>query len=243
MGSSRSRASVETVRHREGNMRKPRRWAGRILRAACVSLLASLPFLSPVLAQDDASAGGIPYRGTVGAFFGSTSSEQIWPDPVAADRLRGMALGVYIDVQTPLPFLSIRAEAGYAGRGSVLWDEELDPERSAEAAIRGHYLSFPVHGKVEAGLGPVSGYLFAGPTLDFLLSSDCTELFCQIVQEEKTTVVSVAAGAGVGLELPRGFRLGVEARHTEGLSEAYRGGPGSGRNRTLELLVRMGRVL
>jgi len=224
-------------------MGKARRWVVWFLPVAFLSLVAALPFAFPVLAQEEEPLSDIPIRGTVGVFFGSTSSEQMWPDPVAADRLRSMALGVYIDVQTPLPFLSIRAEAGYAGRGSVLWDEELDPERSAEAAIRGHYLSFPIHGKVGAGLGPVSGYLFAGPTLDFLLSSDCTELFCQIVQEEKTTVVSVAAGAGVGLELPRGFRLGVEARHTEGLSEAYRGGPGSGRNRTLELLVRLGRVL
>lgn len=224
-------------------MGKPRRWVVRSFPVAFLALLAPSPFVSPVFAQEEASSGAVPSRGTLGVFFGSTSSEQSWPDPVAADRLGGLAMGAYIDVQTPLPFLSIRAEAGYAGRGSVLWDEELDPERSAEAAIRGHYLSVPLHGKVGVGIGPVSGYLFAGPTLDFLLSSDCTELFCQIVQEEKTTVVSVGAGAGLGLELPREFRLGLEARYTEGLSEAYRGAPGSGRNRSVEILARFGRAL
>jgi hypothetical protein len=203
----------------------------------CLSLLARIP----VAAQDDQSGPEVRDWGTLGIFLGQTSSRQLWSGPVASDGLSGWSGGVFIDAQTPLPFLSVRAEAGYAGRGGVVWDEDQDPERRSEATVRSHYLSVPVHGKVGIGVGPLLGYLFAGPTVDFLLASQCSKEFCQTVREEKGAVVNVAIGGGVGAELPGGLLLSLEVRHTEGLSDAYQGTPGSARNRSREVLVRVGR--
>lgn len=194
-------------------------------------------------AQEDPALPEVRDRGTVGVFLGRTSSRQLWNNPFDSDRLSGLGVGVFVDVRTPMPLVSIRAEVGYAGRGTVVWDGESDPERTAEATVRSHYLSMPVHGKLAVGAGPISAYLFAGPTLDFLLASRCSAEFCQAIREEKTTVFSVAAGAGLGLDLRGRFRTDFEIRLTEGLSDAYLGNLDSARNRTVELLVRLGKPL
>ena len=130
-------------------------------------------------------------------FLGATTSRQIWNSTYSSDRLDGLALGAYVDVRTPVSFLSVRAEAGYMGRGSVVWDPGDDPERTAEARIRSHYLSVPVHGKVAGKVGPLSAYLFGGPTMDLLLNSGCSVEFCQVFREERMAVFGVAVGAGV----------------------------------------------
>ena len=219
-------------------------------RGGRVLLLGLAAALSPVAggggvlgAQEDATVPEDRDRGTVGVFLGSTSSLQLWTGSFASDRIQGFGLGVFVDVRTPVQFLSIRAEAGYAGRGGLVWDEVMDPEGAAEATLRGHYLSFPVHGKMAVGLGPISGYLFAGPTLDFLLDTGCSAEFCQAIREEKTTVFSVAGGVGLGVELGSRLRAGFELRLTEGISDAYLVNGDSARNRTTELLVRVGRPL
>ena len=78
--------------------------------------------------------------------------------------------------------------------------------------------------------------------MDFLLSSECSAQFCQFIREEKTTGVSVAVGVGLALDLPRTVRTYLEWRLTEGLGDAYLGDRDSARNRTVEILVRMGRA-
>lgn len=216
---------------------------GGYLLGSAAFLVLAIPSGGFLGAQEEPAAGEGRDRGTVGVFVGRTSSRQLWNNSLSSDRLSGVGGGVYVDVRTPIPFLSIRAEAGYAGRGSVVWDEELDPERTAEAAIRSHYLSLPVHGKLGVEAGALSAYLFAGPTLDFLLDSGCSAPLCPVIREEKTTVFNLAAGAGAGVALGGGFRTDLEVRLTEGLSDAYLGNLDSARNRTVELLVRVGKPL
>jgi hypothetical protein len=202
-----------------------------------------LPAGGALQAQGDLTLPDAPHRGTVGVFFGMTSSREVWDGSVISDRLRGVSAGVFVDVQSPLRLLSVRAGAGYVGRGSIVWDGDQDPERRSEARVRSHYLSIPIHGKLEVGVGPLFGYLFAGPTVDFLLASQCSEEFCQMVREEKATVINAAVGGGVGFALPGGIELSLDILHTEGLNEAYLGTQGSGRNRSMELLARLGRPL
>ena len=175
---------------------------------------------------------------TVGFHLGQVRSRQIWSGPISTETANGLSLGVNVDVPTPAPFLSIRAEIGYVGRGSVVWDEELDPERLAVANVRSHYLSIPIQGKVRFGLGPVTAFLFAGPTLDQLLETQCTQAFCQVLSEERPTVLSVGVGAGVSIDFRDRFRGDFEVRVTEGLTDAYVASSSSIRYRSLEFLIR-----
>jgi hypothetical protein len=227
----------------EGDMTRLGKGEVRFLARLTTILAFFLPVGSALQAQADLTPPDAPHRGTVGVFLGMTSSREVWNGSVVSDRLRGLALGVFVDVQSPLRLLSVRAGAGYVGRGSIVWDGDQDPERGSEARVRSHYLSLPVHGKLEVGVGPLFGYLFAGPTVDFLLASQCSEEFCQMVLEEKGTVINAAVGGGVGIALPGGLELSFDILHTEGLSEAFLGAAGSGRNRSMELLARVGRPL
>ena len=192
-------------------------------------------------AQVRMDASDLRDRGTIGFFMGKTSARQIWVGPLGTEKLGGISFGVFMDVSTPLAPLSIRAEAGYVGRGSVVWDEIEDPGRESEARFRSHYLSLPVHGLVELGIGPIAGYLFAGPSMDMVLSSDCSAQFCQFIREEKPVVVNAAIGVGAVVDIPRSFRTFVEFRLSEGIGDAYVGDWSSARNRTMEILVRLGR--
>lgn len=158
-----------------------------------------------------------------------------------SEALHGLTTGVFVEAQTPVSFLSVRAEAGYAAKGTVVWNEAEDPDRLLAAKVRAHYLTVPIHGKVAVALGPVAVYLFGGPTLDLLLSSQCSEQFCSFIRNEKPTVLNAALGAGVGFQAPGGYRIGVEGRITEGLGDAYLGELDSARNRSTSLLVRFGR--
>jgi hypothetical protein len=221
-----------------GSRRAPAFWV-----ALGAVLVLAAPGEGPLGAQEVPSGGGTRDRGSVGVFLGKASSRQIWSSSFSSDRLDGLALGAYVDVRTPVSFLSIRAEAGYVGRGSVVRDPDEDPERAVEASIRSHYLSVPVHGKATAEVGPLSATLFGGPTLDLLLDSGCSVEFCQVLREEKTVVFAVAVGAGVGLDLGKRLSPSFELRLTEGLSDSYLGAQNSARNRSVEMLVRVGKPL
>ncbi len=175
---------------------------------------------------------------TVGFHLGQVRSHQIWNGPISTETANGFSLGVNVDVPTPVPFLSIRAELGYVGRSSVVWDEVFDPERLAAANVRSHYLSIPIHGKVRFGLGPLSAFLLAGPTLDQLLETQCTQSFCQVLSEERPTVLSVGIGSGVSIDFRDRFRGDLELRVTEGLTDAYVANSSGIRYRSLELLIR-----
>ncbi len=185
--------------------------------------------------------GGGKSLGIVGLFVGRISSRQIWSPPYETDGLRGLTAGVFVEARTPISFLSVRVEAGYAQKGTVVWDESQDPDRNAPARVRSHYLTLPIHGKLSFGIGPAEAYLFGGPTVDFLLSSRCSEEFCQFLRDEKGTVVNAAVGGGVGVQLPGGYTVGLEGRVTEGLGDAYQAELDSARNRSTSVLIRIGR--
>ncbi|TFH66534.1 MAG: PorT family protein [Gemmatimonadales bacterium] len=177
-------------------------------------------------------------RRTVGFHLGQVRSHQIWSGPISTETADGVTLGVNVDVPTPISFLSIRAEIGYVGRGSVVWDQGLDPHGLVASNVRSHYLSIPIQGKVRVRLGPASAYVFAGPSIDQLLETQCTEDLCRVLSEERPTVFNVTAGSGVSFDYRNRFRGDVEFRLTEGLTDAYLS-PSSGvRYRSMEFLLR-----
>ena len=185
-------------------------------------------------------------QATRGLFLGRTSSRQVWSGAsrISTESAPGLSLGAYVDVQTPISFLSVRAELGYIQRGSLVWDDELDPDHTRSARVRSHNLSVPIQGKLGWELGPLSAYLVAGPTLDLLLDSGCSPEICPLLRDEKPTVFGVSVGGGMGMEVGNGIRTELEVRLTEGLGDAYLGEFGAGiRNRTVEVLLRVGQLL
>lgn len=175
---------------------------------------------------------------TVGFHFGQVRSHQVWSGPISTETANGVTLGVNVDVPTPVSFLSIRAEIGYVGRGSVVWDKGLDPHGLVASNVRSHYLSIPIQGKVRVRLGPASAYVFAGPSIDQLLETQCTQDLCRVLSEERPHVLNVTAGSGVSVDYRNRFRGEVEFRLTEGLTDAYLS-PSSGvRYRSMEFLLR-----
>ena len=183
------------------------------------------------------SLGGQIQR-TVGFHLGQVRSRQLWDGSISAETARGFSLGVNVDVRTPVPVLSIRAEIGYVRRGSVVWDEVVDPERMATANVRSHYLSIPIQGKLGFGVGPVAGYFFAGPAIDQLLETQCTQGICRVLADERPTVFSVSAGSGVSFDVRDRFRGKIELRLTENLTDSYVSSVSGVRYRSLEFLLR-----
>ncbi len=177
-------------------------------------------------------------RKTVGLFVGRAQSRQLWGSALPTREVEGLAAGVYVDVETPVPFLSIRAEAGYVRRGTAAREEEEEGPGS-EARVHSHYLTLPVLGMVGLQAGPVLLSGFAGPSLDTLLKTTCTPDFCFLLGEERRTVLNVALGGSVGFALGDLLWVHGEGRLTEGLTEAYLSELASVRNRSKELILRL----
>ncbi len=175
---------------------------------------------------------------TWGVTAGRVSARQIWSGAAEADYLTGILVGVFADVPIPVPGLSVRWELLYTQRGTLVSDPQA--EGISDARLRSHYVSLPLHLKVGHSLGPVSAYLFAGPTFEQLLSTSTDGGVGDVLREERQTVINVSAGGGIGLGLPRDLVAGLELRITEGLGDSYAGDFVTMRNRSLEVLVRLG---
>ena len=175
---------------------------------------------------------------TVGFHIGQVRSRRIWSGPISTEAANGLTLGVNVDVPTPVSVLSIRVELAYVGRSSQVWDPVADPDRLATARITSHYLSFPIQGKLRFKVGPASAYVLAGPTLDQLLETQCSQDLCRVLSDERPTVISITAGTGVSVDYRELFRGDFEVRLTEVLSNAYVWNSTGIRFRSLEFLVR-----
>lgn len=175
---------------------------------------------------------------TFGVHMGQVRSRQIWSGPLETSPVSGLSLGVNVDVPTPARPFSIRAGFGYVRRGSAVRDPA--DEAGAKAAVRSHYLTIPIHGKLRFGFGPFQAHAFAGPVIEQLLETQCSSSLCRMYQEEAPTTLSLAVGLGLAVDVTERFRLEGEIQAVEGLSEAYRAGAEAVRYRSLELVFRVG---
>jgi hypothetical protein len=175
---------------------------------------------------------------TWGVTAGRVSARQIWSGADDTDYLTGILVGVFTDVHVPLPGLSVRAELLYTQRGTLVSDPQA--EGLPEGRLRSHYMSVPLHLKAGYSIGPVSAYLFGGPTFEQLLSTSTDGGVGEVLREERQTVVNVSAGGGIGVQLPRDLVAGFELRVTEGLGDSYAGDFITMRNRSVEVLARLG---
>jgi hypothetical protein len=120
----------------------------------------------------------------------------------------------------------------------MVWDQDLDPNGESSSTVRAHYLSFPVHAKLVGRLGSFSGYLLAGPIVEQLLRTQCEQVFCQTIVDERPTALSIGGGSGIGINVGERLRTEVEVRVVQGLTEAYRSNQGGTRHRSMEIIVR-----
>lgn len=175
---------------------------------------------------------------TVGVHLGMVRAEQLWDDPVRGTRSNGFTIGIGVDVPTPVPAFSVRAGVGYVQRGSGVWDTELDPDGVAQRNVRSHYLSVPLEAKVGRGIGPVSLYLVAGPVIDLLLDTQCSQDLCPLLEEERPMLLNATIGAGLAIPLQERLWADVEIRLTEGLTSGYSTAGTGLRYRSVEAVVR-----
>jgi len=177
---------------------------------------------------------------TVGFQLGQVRAKQLWDYPISSESSNGLTVGVQVDVPTPARILSVVVGLSYSQRGSIVWDTELDPDRELPATVRSHYLSFPILGKLGTKFGPAGVYFLAGPTVDFLLTTQCPEDFCTLLADDRPTVLSVTAGVGVSFDVREQARVDLEARLNEGLTVAYVSTYTDVRYRSVDFLIRVG---
>ena len=177
-------------------------------------------------------------QGTVvGGVGGAANTEQLWKPDEDTRRYTGAVLGAFAEAETPAGF-SLVAEGTWTRRGG---DVVVDVAgRATPGRLRMDYLTVAVHVKLRRSLGPVSGHVLFGPTLDQVLDSSLDPALSQVFDEEKTQVFSVAAGVGLEGWIGERVRVGFDLRLTEGLSSAYDGDFTEVRNRSVESLLRVG---
>ena len=83
-------------------------------------------------------------------------------------------------------------------------------------------------------------YVSGGPPVDQSFRTRTDPVLAQALDQESATVVSLAVGGGIGLLISDRFQPEVEVRWTEGLSQAFAGSFTTVRNRSLEILFRVG---
>jgi hypothetical protein len=169
---------------------------------------------------------------------GVVQTSQLWAPDADTESYRGFSLGAFVDAATPRPWLSVRAEGAYTQRGGdVLLDVGGQP---AGARLRMGYATLGVHAKVSYTLGPLHVHFAAGPTVDQVLRNRVDASLAQVFDRERSIVLGVAGGGGVGLWLTERVFAQVDVRIVEGLSDAYDGAFTTVRNRSGEVVARVG---
>ena len=204
-------------------------------RPACVALVALLGSVGPIPLDGQAPPT------LVGVVGGYTSTEHVWSPDADAQGVAGLTLGAFVDVQTPLDWLSVGAEVAYTQRGAnVLFDVGGTP---TPGGIRTDYVTLAIRIRAAIGVGPARLHVAVGPISDVVLRSRLDPLLTQELDEEGSTVFGVSVGAGAGAWVTSRVFVEVEARIVEGLQAAYSGNFVSAHNRSRELVARVGLLM
>lgn len=200
-----------------------RTWCAASALVGCALLVTA----APIGAQSETS---------VGLVLGGARTAQQWQPEEDAESIDGYLVGAFVDVVTPARWLGLRAEGTLVRRGG---DAALESGgQPAQGRIRVDYLSVAVHLKILGSLGPLDGWVVAGPTLDQPLRSRLDPVLSQALDGESPVIFALALGGGLGAHVTDRIFLGIEARLTEGMSDAHTGAFTSVRNRSTELMLR-----
>ena len=175
----------------------------------------------------------------VGGHLGRTNSRQVLA-ALETDKRRGLVLGAFVEVATPLDWLGVIAEASYVQRGGRVSLEMVGLEGQETVDTRVDYISFPLVLAARLFRNPVGIYAYAGPAVDYYLNVQGEPIVADLYSLEKTTVLTGVVGGGVELLVAQRWSLRLEARLMEGLTAAFEGRLGEIRHRSFELFIRAG---
>lgn len=200
----------------------------------------ALPFLAvTVLSAHGVSAQSRPI--TLGGLGGWVQNTPVWNRGFDTESVGGLTLGAWVDVPTPAEWLSVTAEVAFAQRGSgTILDPEEVPGALGASPIRTDYVTTSVLPRATLQVGGVRLHAATGPTMDLLLRSRLDVVLEPELDEPATAVFAWTAGVGIGTDVAMGWVAEIEARIVEGLSNAYSGDLGTLRNRSFEVLARVG---
>jgi len=191
-----------------------------------------------VLALPAATSAQASPRMVAGVVGGYTTTEHVWTPSAETRRVGGLLIGGFADVQTPLEWLTAGFELAYTQRGSdVFVDVGGQP---SPGGIRADHLSFAIRVKAKVEIGPARLHLVAGPVSDFVIRSRLDPLLMQILDDESSAPFGVVAGVGLGFWVAEDLFVDFEARIVEGLQSSYSGDLIRARNRSLEVVGRVG---
>ena len=144
------------------------------------------------------------------------------PDGVDKSSRLGFKFGVLAELGFS-PMLAVQIEPMYAMKGT-----ELEGSVQGQTAKQNFKLSFieiPILLKVKFTAGSVTPYVFAGPNIGLLLSSDVETEFggqtneVDIKDETSSIDLAVDFGAGVGFAAGPGIVIMFDVRYALGLSD------------------------
>lgn len=200
------------------------------VRAVIVVTVSALLFGTPISAQE---------RGTIaGGVVGYSATTLLWRPAAEVAAVGGIVVGAFADAATLVGWLSVLAEGAYTQRGG---DIESDRQgRDVIGSVRADYLSIAVHARAALSVGRARVHLSAGPTVDQLLRRRMDAVTASILQRETPSVFGVSVGVGAGVRVTTRVFAEVEARLFEGLSRAHAGDFLTVRNRSFEVVTRIG---
>ncbi|MDA0329419.1 MAG: outer membrane beta-barrel protein [Gemmatimonadetes bacterium] len=207
-------------------MREPARGVRAATAATVIALLAT----AQISAQE---------RGTIiGGVAGYSATSLQWRPAVEGAAVGGIMVGAFAEASTPVGWLSVLAEGAYTRRGG---DIERDLEgRDVNGRVRADYLSIAVHARAAVSIGRARLHMSAGPTVDQLLRRRMDAATAAILPRETPSVFGVSVGLGAGARVTTRVFAEVEARLFEGLSRAHAGDFLTVRNRSFEVVTRIG---
>ena len=218
----------------------PGRAVGRAARRVALSVgvtLVAAGLLSSTLSAQETDVSGRPAEPTiVGVTGGWNVNDGLWKPEAGTETVGGIVLGGFVNAATSLSWFGVRAEILWTQRGLDVVDDAGAPAGS----VRADYLTFAIHARAATDVGPVRFHLAAGPTVDQTVQRRVDAQLGPALNREVGTAFGVHAGAGAGFTVAERYRIELEARWFEGLSDAHAGDFLSVRNRSFELLTRVG---
>ncbi|MEJ2540246.1 MAG: hypothetical protein P8188_09780 [Gemmatimonadota bacterium] len=152
-------------------------------------------------------------RTVVGGLGGFVHNDAVWSRELGTEAVGGAVLGAWVNVPTPVGWLSVTAEGSYTRRGSdTRLDEAAVPGAFGPSPIRTDYLTASVLPRATLTLGRVRVHLTTGPTTDLLLRSRVDPVLDQLLDDGATAVFAWTAGAGIGADVGPRWVAELEAR-------------------------------
>jgi hypothetical protein len=208
----------------------------RVARSAGLGVVCAKLLFSSALAAQESALPSAAEPTIVGVTGGWNVNDGIWKPDAETETVGGVVLGGFVNAATSLSWFAVRAEILWTQRGLDVVDDAGAPAGS----VRADYLTFALHARAATNVGPVRFHIAAGPTVDQTLQRRVDAQLGPALNREVGTAFGVHGGVGAGFTVADRYRIELEARWFEGLSDAHAGDFLSVRNRSLELLTRVG---